>query len=91
MAKVCYFTGKRPRAGKTIARRGISKRSGGIGLKTTGITTRRFKPNLQKVRIVEDGAIKTVRVSAKYLKTGKVVKAPKRTWKKPEPNATQTA
>ncbi len=81
MSRVCYFTGKKPRAGKRIARRGISKKSGGIGLKTTGITTRRFVPNLQTVKIIENGTVKRVRVSARYLKTGKVTKAPKRTWK----------
>ena len=81
MSRVCYFTGKKPRAGKKIARRGIAKRSGGIGLKTTGITTRRFLPNLQSVKIIENGTVKTVRVSAKYLKTGRVQKAPKRNWK----------
>ncbi len=84
MSRICYFTGKKPRAGKSIARRGISKKAGGIGLKTTGITIRRFTPNLQKVRIIENGTVKTVRVSAKYLKTGRVIRAPKRTWKKPE-------
>ena len=81
MSRVCYYTGKRPHAGKRIARRGIAKRSGGIGLKTTGITTRRFLPNLQRVKIIENGTVKTVRVAAKYLKTGRVVRAPKRTWK----------
>lgn len=81
MSRVCYFTGKKPRLGKRIARRGIAKKSGGIGLKTTGITTRRFTPNLQRVKIIENGTVKYVRVSAKYLKTGRVVKAPKRTWK----------
>ena len=80
MSRVCYFTGKRPKLGKKIARRGISKRSGGIGLKTTGITTRRFLPNLQTVKIIENGTVKRVKVSAKYLKTGKVTKAPKRLW-----------
>ena len=85
MSRVCYFTGKKPRMGKRITTRGISKKSGGIGLKTTGITTRRFLPNLQKVKIIENGTVKYVRVCAKYLKTGKVVKAPKRTWK-PEQN-----
>ena len=69
--------------GKKIARRGIAKKSGGIGLKTTGITVRRFMPNLQTVKIVENGTVKRVRVAASYLKTGKVKKAPKRTWKKP--------
>ncbi len=83
MSRVCYFTGKKPHMGKTITRRGIAKRSGGIGLKTTGITRRRFTPNLQTVKILENGTVKTVRVSAKYLKTGRVVRAPKRTWKNP--------
>ena len=81
MSRVCYFTGKKPRWGNRIARRGIAKKSGGIGLKTTGITTRRFLPNLQTVKIIENGTVKKVRVAARYLKTGKVVKAPKRTWK----------
>ncbi len=84
MSRVCYFTGKKPISGKRIARRGIAKKSGGIGLKTTGITTRRFQPNLQTVKIVENGTVKRVRVSARYIKSGKVVKAPKRTWKASE-------
>ena len=88
MSRVCYFTGKKPHMGKRIARRGIAKKSGGIGLKTTGITTRRFQANLQKVRIIENGQVKTVRVSAKFLKTGKVTRAPKRNWK---PEASQPA
>ncbi|MBI3315941.1 MAG: 50S ribosomal protein L28 [Candidatus Omnitrophica bacterium] len=82
MSRVCYFTGKKPRSGKKIARRGIAKKSGGIGLKTTGITTRRFLPNLQSVKIIENGTVKRVRVAASYLTSGKVVRAPKRTWKK---------
>ncbi len=82
MSRVCYFTGKKPKMGKGITRRGIAKKSGGIGLKTTGISHRRFVPNLQTVKIIENGTVKRVRVAASYLKTGKVVKAPKRTWKK---------
>ena len=74
--------------GKKIARRGIAKKSGGIGLKTTGITVRRFNPNLQTVKIIENGTVKRVKVSASYLKTGKVPRAPKRTWKKPGTTAT---
>ena len=81
MSRVCYYTGKKPRMGKRIARRGIAKKSGGIGLKTTGITVHRFLPNLQTVKIIENGTVKRVRVTASYLKTGRVVKAPKRTWK----------
>lgn len=81
MSRVCYFTGKKPRSGKRITRRGIAKKKGGIGLKTTGITTRRFLPNLQTVKIIENGQVKRVRVAASYLSSGKVVKAPKRNWK----------
>ena len=82
MSRVCYFTGKKPRMGKRITTRGISKKAGGIGLKTTGITTRRFLPNLQTVKIIdENGTVKRVRVAASYLTSGKVKKAPKRTWK----------
>ena len=84
MSRVCYFTGKKPRMGKKIARRGISKKSGGIGLKTTGITVRRFIPNLQTVKIIENGTVKRVRVAASYINSGKFQKAPKRTWKKPQ-------
>jgi large subunit ribosomal protein L28 len=71
--------------GKRITTRGIAKKSGGIGLKTTGITRRRFLPNLQTVKIIENGTVKRVRVAANYLSTGKVPKAPKRTWKPASP------
>ncbi len=84
MSRVCYFTGKKPRMGKRITTRGIAKKKGGIGLKTTGISVRRFKPNLQTVKIIENGTVKRVRVAANYLTSGKVQRAPKRTWKKPE-------
>ena len=83
MSKVCYFTGKKPRMGKRITTRGIAKKSGGIGLKTTGISIRRFQPNLQTVKIIENGTVKRVRVAANYLTSGNVTRAPKRTWKKP--------
>ena len=81
MSRVCYFTGKKPRMGKRITTRGISKKAGGIGLKTTGITIRRFLPNLQTVKIIENGTVKRVRVAANYLTSGKVQRAPKRNWK----------
>ena len=83
MSRVCYFTGKKPRMGKRITTRGIPKKSGGIGLKTTGITLRRFLPNLQTVKIIENGTVKRVRVAASYITSGKFKRAPKRTWKKP--------
>ena len=88
MSRVCYFTGKKPRMGKRITTRGISKKAGGIGLKTTGITTRRFLPNLQTVKIIdENGTVKRVRVAASYLSSGKVKRAPHRNWKPAQASA----
>lgn len=79
MANICYFTGKKPTVGNTVARSGAAVKKGGFGLKTTGISKRVFKPNVQKLTILVDGAPKTVRVSAKALRTeGLVVKPLKR-------------
>jgi large subunit ribosomal protein L28 len=78
MARVCEYSGKRPRRGKKIVRRGKAKKEGGIGQNVTGITKRRWKPNLQKIRIVdENGTVRTVKVCARYIKAGKFTKAPR--------------
>ncbi len=84
MSRVCYFTGKKTRAGRSIARKGKAKYLGGVGRKTTGVTKRKFKPNIQRVRAVVDGTVCRIRVSAKAIRMGLVVKPPKRTWKKAE-------
>lgn len=81
MSRECYFTGRKTRAGRSIARRGKAKYLGGVGLKTTGVTKRKFKPNIQRVRAVIDGTVCRIKVSAKAIKMGLVVKPPKRTWK----------
>lgn len=81
MARVCYFTGKKTRAGRSIARRGKAKYLGGVGRKTTGITNRKFKPNIQRVRAVVNGKVCRIKVSAKAIRMGLVVKPPKRNWK----------
>ena len=86
MSRVCYFTGKRTRAGRSIARRGKAKYLGGVGRKVTGITKRQFKPNIQKVRALVDGKIVRIKVSAKAIRNGLVVKPPKRDWKPTEEN-----
>jgi len=84
MARICELTGKGPRKGSIIWRSGKPKKQGGIGTHITAITKRRFMPNLQRVKAVINGEVRYIRVSAKALKQGLVVKAPKRTWKKPE-------
>lgn len=78
MPRKCYFTGKKTRSGRQIARRGKAKYLGGVGRKTTGITKRKFKPNIQRVRAVVDGKVCRIQVSAKAIRMGLVVKPPRR-------------
>ncbi len=82
MARICELTGKGPIKGSIIWRSGKPKKSGGIGTHITAITKRRFMPNLQRVKAVVNGEVRYVHVSARAIKKGLVVKAPKRTWKK---------
>ncbi len=74
MSKVCDICGKKPMTGKSIIRHGLKKASGGIGLHTTGITTRRFMPNLQNIRVKEGGSTVRKTVCAECIRAGKVVK-----------------
>jgi large subunit ribosomal protein L28 len=83
MSRECYFTGKKTRSGRSIARRGKAKYLGGIGIKTTGVTKRKFKPNIQRVRALVDGTVCRIQVSAKAIRMGLVVKPPKRDWTPP--------
>ncbi len=83
MPRVCFFTGKKTRAGRKISRRGKAKYLGGVGKKTTGVTKRKFKPNIQRVRAVVDGKVCRIKVSAKAIRMGLVQKPPKRDWKPP--------
>ena len=79
MAYKCEYSGKRPRMGKKIVRRGKAKKTGGIGQNVTGISKRRWKPNLQKIRIIdENGTVRRVKVCVRYIKAGKFAKAPPR-------------
>lgn len=84
MGRECYFLGKKTRAGGSVSRRGKAKYLGGVGRKVTGRSKRKFKPNIQRVRAVVDGKVCRIRVSAKAIRMGLVVKPPKRTWKPEE-------
>ena len=78
MSRKCEICGKKAITGNSIARRGLPKKKGGVGLKTTGITKRRFLPNLQSKRIVINGKVKKVLVCAKCIKSGKLVLPPRK-------------
>ncbi len=81
MARECYFTGKKTKFGRSIARRGKAKYLGGVGIKTTGITKRTFKPNIQTVRAVIEGKVCRIRVSTRAIRNGLIVKPVKRNYK----------
>jgi large subunit ribosomal protein L28 len=69
----CDLTGKKPLTGRKICRRGLAKKTGGVGIKTTAINPRKFFPNLQDKRLYvpELKRFIRVRVSANALRTAK--------------------
>jgi len=82
MPRVCAFTGKKTTFGNQITHRGKAKYLGGVGTKVTGITARKFRPNIQKVRAVINGRIVRIKVSAKAIKMGMIVKPVRRKYSK---------
>ena len=78
MPRVCYFTGKKTTFGNQVTHRGKAKYLGGVGTKVTGVTGRKFRPNIQKVRAVVNGRIVRIKVSAKAIRNGLVVKPVRR-------------
>ncbi len=75
MARKCAICGKGPSFGNSVSQRGKPKYLGGNGRKTTGISRRQFKPNLQKIRIQLGGGVATKRVCTQCLRSGRVQKA----------------
>lgn len=71
MGRRCQVTGKKTRSGNSYAVRGIAKKKKGIGLKTTGVTKRRFLPNLFKKRFWfgEEDRFITIKVTANGMRT----------------------
>jgi large subunit ribosomal protein L28 len=63
MANFCYVCNKGPATGNRVSNANNKRK-------------RRFMPNLQRVRILQDGHAVRVRVCTRCLKAGKVVKAP---------------
>jgi large subunit ribosomal protein L28 len=88
MPRVCHFTGKKTTFGNQITHRGKAKYLGGVGTKITGITARKFKPNIQKVRALVNGKIVRIKVSTKAIRNGLVVKPVRRKYEKPAAAAT---
>ena len=76
MSRICEITGKRPKTGGKIVYKGVSKKAAGIGLQLVKNNKRKFRPNLQRVRVkLPSGQVKRLWVSAKAIKAGKIQKA----------------
>ena len=65
MARICYVCGKRPATGNNVSH-------------ANNKTKRRWLPNLQSARIVdENGERRRVRVCTSCISAGKITKAPR--------------
>jgi large subunit ribosomal protein L28 len=62
MAKVCEICGKKPMVGSNISH-------------AHNVTKRRFNPNLQRVRALQNGQVRKMVVCTKCIKAGNVIKA----------------
>lgn len=79
MGMQCAVCGKKPVLGYHYARRGKAKYLGGVGRKVTGITRRKFMPNLQQIQILDPkGAVRRARVCVQCIRSGKVRRPTKR-------------
>ena len=78
MGQQCAITGKKPVTGMQYSHRGKAKYLGGVGVKVTGKSKRRFKPNLQRVKCIIDGKVQTVRVCVKAIRGGLIKRPVKR-------------
>lgn len=78
MSKACDVCGKSASVGNQVETRGKAKYLGGVGTKITGITKRRFTPNLQTIKAsLPSGEVKTLRVCVQCIRSGRVRKAVK--------------
>lgn len=74
MGRACEICKKTVSTGNRIVRHGLAKAKGGIGLHTTGITRRKFLPNLQKIRVSDGGSVTRKTVCTGCIRSGKVTK-----------------
>jgi large subunit ribosomal protein L28 len=79
MARCCEICGKGHEMGNAITTRGKAKYLGGVGTKVTGIARRKFKPNLQRLRVTEGRGTNTTRlVCAQCIRSGRITKLVRR-------------
>jgi len=78
MARQCDVCAKTASFGNSIEIRGKAKYLGGVGTKITGITRRKFRPNLQAVKVqLPSGEHKSLRVCVQCIRSGYIRKVVK--------------
>lgn len=75
MAHICSVCGKTNGRGNKKEERGKPKYLGGNGRKTTGITKRVFKVNLQNIRVQDGDRVVRKRVCTSCIRSGRIQKA----------------
>jgi large subunit ribosomal protein L28 len=75
MSRQCEICGKTAVMGNQVTMRGKAKYLGGNGRKTTGISRRQFRPNLQRIQVQEGGSVVRRRVCTQCIRSGRIVKA----------------
>ena len=71
MGRECPVSGKKTSFGNRKTDRGKAKYLGGVGKKTTGVSRRTFKPNLQWIHIwLPNGKTRYVRVATSVIRNG---------------------
>ena len=78
MSRQCDICGKSAVLGNgRVTQRAArsQKYLGGNGRKTTGISRRQFRPNLQRIQVQEGGSAVTRRVCTQCIRSGRIAKA----------------
>ena len=75
MAQSCDVCSKTISFGNQKVERGKAKYLGGNGRKTTGISRRVFRPNLQRIKVQEGPRVVTRRVCTSCIRANRVQKA----------------
>ena len=65
---------RKPAVGNNVQQRGKYKYLGGNGRQTTGVTKRKFKQNLKRIRVMEDGRVVRRRVPVSMIRAGLIEK-----------------
>lgn len=72
--QIALYGDLKPAVGNSLCQKGKPKYLGGNGRKTTGITRRAFRQNVQKIRVVEDGVVVKRRVPVRLIRSGLIEK-----------------